>query len=181
MSWSLDELDAKIREISAILAEVPADEWDARYHAEIDRLPLDAKAVVSSVVVLRAMVNSSKQSMKSENFWVKNWEKLATFCTAIGFLLLLLVIAVFIPDPKPFQQLIFRVVLMIFAGAFAAFIPGFLNIESKAAAFSLRAGGALALSIVVYLVNPPALVKQINDDKAGHVTAPSAEIGQPSH
>jgi len=53
---------------------------------------------------------------------------------------------------------IFRVVLSLAGAAFGAILPGFLNIETKVAAFALSAGGALAIFVVIYRINPPNLI-----------------------
>ena len=74
------------------------------------------------------------------------------------FLVAILVIAVFTPDPSRFQVYVFRVVMALAAAAFGATIPGFLKINfplwGKGA---IAAGGALALFVIVYRINPPAL------------------------
>ena len=69
--------------------------------------------------------------------------------------LLLLSIAIFIPNPTEFQLFVFRIVLALAAGAFGALIPGFIEVEFKN---WLRAGGALALFAIVFFLNPPALI-----------------------
>jgi len=78
----------------------------------------------------------------------------------IGFILLLVIIilALFIPEPKPFQSLIFRGTFAIALAGIGAIIPGFLNVNSRYKKFSLRAGGAIAIFIIVWFINPPALI-----------------------
>jgi hypothetical protein len=73
----------------------------------------------------------------------------AVFCTV------LLVVAVLIPDPTPTSMFIFRVVLSIAAGGIGAVIPGLLQVDIP----YVRAGGALALTVVVYFFNPPHLLQ----------------------
>jgi hypothetical protein len=53
--------------------------------------------------------------------------------------------------------LIFRVVLALAAGAFGALIPGFIEVSFRN---WLRAGGAMALFVIVYMINPPALIAE---------------------
>jgi len=88
-----------------------------------------------------------------------------TLVTAVGsglaFLVILLIIAIYIPYPTKFQIFVFRVVLALAAAAFGSVIPGFLKLKlpiSKKALIS--AGGALALFVIVYSLNPPALIKE---------------------
>ncbi|MCZ6654320.1 MAG: AAA family ATPase [Planctomycetota bacterium] len=63
-------------------------------------------------------------------------------------------------DVPPFAMLIFRVVLALAAAGVAATLPGFLEIESNVAEFGLRAGGALAVFVLIYLTNPPVIAQQ---------------------
>ena len=72
-----------------------------------------------------------------------------TFVVALGLLALL------VPYPTPFQYLVFRVVLALAAAGVAAMIPGFLEVRIPKL---LRAGGALAVFVVVYFYNPATLV-----------------------
>jgi len=81
--------------------------------------------------------------------------------TALAFLICLLVIAVFIPEPKPFQIFVFRVVLALAAAGFGATIPGFLKVELPLWKKGLiSATRAIALFVVVYKVNPQELIHQ---------------------
>ena len=73
----------------------------------------------------------------------------------VGFLLLMFGTALFIADPSPFQLLVFRLVLSLAAGGLGAWIPGLIEVRVRP---WLRAGGAMAAFVVVYLVNPPELV-----------------------
>ena len=83
------------------------------------------------------------------------WQIVATGATGIVFVLILLSLAIFFPNPTDFQLFVFRVVLALAAGAFGALIPGFIEVEFRN---WLRAGGALALFAIVFFWNPPALV-----------------------
>ena len=67
---------------------------------------------------------------------------------------LLLGIAFLCPSPTPFQYTVFRIVLALAAAGAAAMIPGFISVEVGAA---VRAGGAIAVFVVVYFFSPAAL------------------------
>jgi hypothetical protein len=86
------------------------------------------------------------------------WEKIAVFVFGLIFVVVLLVMAIAVPNPTEFQLLVFRIVLALAAAGVAAIIPGFLNIESRTALYAVRAGGAMGVFLLVYLVNPPALI-----------------------
>ena len=91
----------------------------------------------------------------SREFMSKRLQQLLAFLFGIIFVIALLALALFVPDPTPFQYIVFRVVLALAAAGVAAMIPGFLQVEIGA---WLRAGGALAVFVVVYFYNPAALV-----------------------
>jgi len=84
------------------------------------------------------------------------WEKIAIFAFGVAFVVLLLVLAIFFPNPTDFQYFIFRTVIALAASGVAALIPGLLHVELPAA----RAGGALAVFILVYQFSPASLVTQ---------------------
>lgn len=58
------------------------------------------------------------------------------------------------PNPTKPQLQVFRVILAISAASFASVIPGFVELETTTH-LTLSAGGAIAIFILVYLVNPP--------------------------
>jgi small-conductance mechanosensitive channel len=90
---------------------------------------------------------------------------IAGWVSGIAFMLLLLGIALFIllrknEEPiSPEAFFIFRVVLALAGAAFALILIGFLEVEAVWASVTIRAGGTLAVFILLYLVNPPALVQ----------------------
>jgi hypothetical protein len=61
-----------------------------------------------------------------------------------------------ISQPNGFQCFILRVVLSLASAAIAAGIPGFINVEIVP---GIRAGGALAVFLLVYAFNPRSLLK----------------------
>jgi HEAT repeat protein len=92
-------------------------------------------------------------------------EVLVAFVSGVVFLLLLLAIAIYLlvrkgtrPVP-PEAMYIFRVVLALAGAAFAAILPGFLNIETKLVAVAVQASGALAVFVLIYRINPPVLLQ----------------------
>jgi len=67
-------------------------------------------------------------------------------------------IAIFIKDPTPFQYTFFRVAMSLAAAGVGAVIPGLIQLEVNQKYLPLiRAGGAIALFVLVYLFNPPKL------------------------
>jgi hypothetical protein len=82
------------------------------------------------------------------------WERPAIFAFGIVFIVLLVILAIFFPNPTPFQFEVFKTVLALAAAGIAALIPGLLNVDLPA----VRATGALAVLILVYKFSPAALI-----------------------
>ena len=78
---------------------------------------------------------------------------------AFGLILVstVLVLAVRFPNPTPFQYNVFRTVLSLAAAGVAAMIPGFINIEWDTTGLLIRAGGTLAIFVIVFFFNPAML------------------------
>ena len=74
------------------------------------------------------------------------------------FILGCIVLAIKFPLPTAFQFFVFRTVLALSAAAGAAAIPGFLSISTDLPGLAIRAGGALAVFVLVYRLNPAALI-----------------------
>ncbi len=79
----------------------------------------------------------------------------------VVFIVVLLVLAVLFPTPTATQFFVFRVVLSLAAAGIGAVLPGLISVNFHKL---VRAGGALALFVIVYLVNPPALVVTADAD-----------------
>lgn len=82
------------------------------------------------------------------------WERMTAFVFGVGFFVVLLAIAIYIPEPSEFQIFVFRVILAAAAAGVGAIVPGLIVVTISA---YVRAGGAIALFVIVYFVNPPAL------------------------
>jgi hypothetical protein len=86
------------------------------------------------------------------------WQLVTGLAIGALFALLILLLVIFIPSPTPTQFFIFRGVFSVSVAAIAAIIPGLLNVESRFQKFSIRATGAIAVFIILWLLNPPALI-----------------------
>jgi hypothetical protein len=93
--------------------------------------------------------------MQTHEFWDKNWQKLTSLVLGAVFVVVLLFIAFLVPDPTTTQWFVFRVVLALAAAGIGAIIPGLIVVNVSKI---IRAGGAIAVFVVVYSVNPPKLV-----------------------
>lgn len=77
----------------------------------------------------------------------------------------LLSIAIFIPRPTNEQMFIFRVVLALAAGGIGGIIPGFFTIQGEVLKLTVQAGGALAVFVFVFLINPPSFATKDTSSK----------------
>lgn len=98
----------------------------------------------------------------------RRWEVIAAFSFGCAFLIAILAIAFYKPNPTAFEYTIYRIVIALAAAGVGAIIPGFLNIRFKS---WLRAGGAVALFIVVYFFAPATM----NTVEEAAVAIPTAD------
>lgn len=84
-------------------------------------------------------------------------ETLEIVLLSLGILLIGvgLVLALIRPNPTPFQLWAFRVVMSLGAACLGSILPGFVELDGKLGELVIRAGGAIALFLLLYLVNPP--------------------------
>jgi formylglycine-generating enzyme required for sulfatase activity len=81
------------------------------------------------------------------------------FVFGVVFVLVLLFLSIAFPNPSPFQEVVFRIILSLAAAGVAAVIPGLINFKFSVGTSSvLRAAGALAVFAIVYFWNPPQSV-----------------------
>lgn len=84
----------------------------------------------------------------------KSQERLVAVILGAVFVAAILIIAIFIKTPTEFQYFVFRSILSISAAGFVAFTPGFIDVTIPKVA---RAGGALAVFLIVYFYSPAVL------------------------
>lgn len=80
------------------------------------------------------------------------------------FVIALIVLAIAFPKPTSFQYGVFRIVLSLAVAGVAAMIPGFIDLKMEPGlGVVIRAGGALAIFVVVYFFNPAQLAIKDSD------------------
>ncbi len=85
----------------------------------------------------------------------KAQERIAVFVFGVVGVIALLVLAIAFPDPSKFQYDVFKIVLALAAAGVAAMMPGFIEVEVPG---WVKAGGALAVFVLVMYKNPAGLV-----------------------
>ncbi len=86
------------------------------------------------------------------------WSTKISIISGLIFILIILILAIFIPNPTSYQIFVFRIILALAAAAFGATIPGFLKLDLPIWKDGLlRAGGAIVIFVIIYMMNPPAM------------------------
>jgi hypothetical protein len=80
---------------------------------------------------------------------------------SVVFLTTMLILIIRFPNPTQSQFFVFRVTLALAAAGIGAIIPGYLGAEGKQNEILFRAGGAILLFVLVYLVDP-GIAKRLN-------------------
>jgi hypothetical protein len=111
-------------------------------------------------------------------------EKIWAACLGVVFVAIILIFNISYPNPTPTQYDAFRTVLAIAAAGIGAILPGFLFVNIKTPMvpwlqLAIRAGGGLALFVLVYFFNPahpitdgPTLRVTTFDPKGQPITNP---------
>jgi hypothetical protein len=103
-------------------------------------------------------------------------QMICAFVFGVGFIIAILVLAIRYPTPTPYQYRVFRIVLSLAAGGVAAMIPGLINVEfNPIAGFLIRAGGAVAVFVIVFFFNPASLVAEAPNTSLSTAPRPSLD------
>jgi hypothetical protein len=106
---------------------------------------------------------------------------IVAFTFGIVFVVALMLVAFAFPNPTSFQYTVFRIVLSLAAAGVAAMIPGFINIEvNRSAELIIRAGGALAVFVIVFFFNPANFALQIESSDRIAARVPTVPDKLPS-
>lgn len=87
----------------------------------------------------------------------KSLERVLAFIFGVAFVAFLVAVALLVPNPTEFQYIVFRIVLALAAAGVAVTFSGFLHITVST---WIKAGGALAVFVIVFFYNPARLVVQ---------------------
>lgn len=116
----------------------------------------EVQRAAQSFIERRFRHMATKKKARS-SFFEENWQQLAAVGCGVLFASVMLIIAIAVPNPTTTQWFIFRVVLALAAAGIGAVLPGLIVVNVSK---FVRAGGAIALFVLVYLSNPPQLVVQ---------------------
>lgn len=109
-------------------------------------------------------------SLPVQGFYVKaasneekqpKWQIITSIVIGCISLIAIVTIALLLPNPTEFQEFIFRGLLALALASIASLVPGFMNLKigtrSSKAYFAIYAGGAIAIFVLIWLVNPPKI------------------------
>lgn len=151
---SLDDFEAEAAELGRQLALLPASQRPERMEAWLNTLPPKRRRLASTLAALQ-VTSLAKDLHMSDR--IPKW---VLYTSACAFLLLLVGVAVFIPNPTAFQVGVFRTVLALAGIPWGAAIPGFLKVEreemSPGSKLAIRATGGFALFLLLYFCSPVA-------------------------
>lgn len=94
---------------------------------------------------------------EAREFMSKKIQTILSYVFGVVFVIVLLVIAFVQPEPSSFQYAIFKTVLALAGAALVVVIPGFIEVTIGN---WLRAGGALAVFVLLYFWNPARLTSE---------------------
>lgn len=153
---------SQIQRIAKLHDKKTADEYEAKYIEE--QLPVYG-------------------FQKEESVKLTHQEKRIGTTTGIAFLIILVVLALFVPNPTSFQEFVFRVLLGLSGAAFASVISGFLTVEGKTQRFAIRAGAGFAVFVIIYAINPPRLLSRdaLPHQGGGTTLSTNAPTGEVHH
>jgi tetratricopeptide (TPR) repeat protein len=80
----------------------------------------------------------------------------AVFVIGVACLIAIVAIAILIPEPSPFAQQVFKVLLALAAAGVGAFLPGTFGYESKLA----KGTGATGLFVLVFVTDPSGIPRE---------------------
>ncbi|MGY6278133.1 hypothetical protein [Methylomonas sp. MgM2] len=123
------------------------------------------------------MATTRKRNPRSKKTDQSRLTLILSFVFGVTFVSILLVLAVYIPRPTQTQFEIFRIVIAIAVAGIAAVVPGFLQLDlTRNKELAVRAGGALAVFVIVYFYSPAHWVAtpekpnvRVGIDKTEHV------------
>lgn len=143
-----------MKKTKVILGFCPSEKALASMQSLV-KLYLDKKQVEELRKLLSDnSITTSGFDEKRKMRMTKSTEKLISFICSLLFVIAIFIVALFIPNPSGFQYTIFRIILALSAGGFAAFFSGFLTVDFSN---KIKAGSGFGVFVIVYILAPAAL------------------------
>lgn len=120
-------------------------------HSARERAEKDTNIKIWGYLDIQKFIDSFKEKV---GYPMGFWEKIFGFVFGVIFIIVLLVITLVIPDPTETQYATFKTILALSAAGIGGILSGFIHVEGKLPQVTVRAGGALALFVIVYFFTP---------------------------
>lgn len=143
-----DEVRLALGLIEEEIRDVPSEERLQFLRSRLASFPAHIQGVVFAAYRIGRDEYMERKEAQEDR------ERRLGFLWGVGFLLLLVIMALFIKEPSLWQYTLFRIILALSAAGFTNYIEGMLNVKWK----FIRAAGPLAVFIIVYFFSPAALV-----------------------
>src|SRR5919205_2872615 len=105
------------------------------------------------------------------------WERLcAVLAAAVGLGVMLYLVVRNEPFRDPNLVVIARIILSLSIAVLGATVPGFLNVDWSARGFAVRAGGALALFVLTFLLTPRIVQQETHGDNSLAVSGTGGSV-----
>ena len=123
-----------------------------------DAEPGALTSVLESASSLKAELVTKRRQIMSDKYVAQSWEKIVAYAVGIGIVATILFLVV---RNEPFQDpnlvVLIRTLLSFATAVLGAIIPGFLRVSWKGRGWMIRAGGAMALFVLTFLMTPRVL------------------------
>lgn len=152
------EIAAIVQELSSEVG-IPEQEQLRKLRDRLKPYPAETQLAIKAAFDYGRATRAEQADIRREQMTERNnqrqhQERRLGFLWGVGFILMLVAIALFVPNPSLYQYTLFRIVLALAAAGFTNYVEGMLNVKWK----FLRAAGPLAVFIIVYFFSPAALV-----------------------
>ncbi|MCH1783507.1 hypothetical protein [Psychrobacter glaciei] len=121
-------------------------------------IPTKAAVLKKDLVDSRLPVSGFESSASADKDWYFYFKEILGI--VFGFIVVIGVswFAIETPEPSTSQFFIMRALFALSLAAIGGLIPGFLSIKTNSKYIIIRATGAIAIFVIVWLINPPALI-----------------------
>lgn len=148
--WNAQRIGVEARSILEGASEVRPEDRLGYIKGRLGGLPTSVcNALEPLVLETEKIVRRETQNLREH---LHTWEKVALFVFGGAFLVLMVLIAWVLPEPKPFQRNVFCTALSISAACIGAILPGLIYVEGKIWSIAIRATGAIAFGVFVALM-----------------------------
>jgi hypothetical protein len=163
--WSSSQLKDWARTLREEARWLPVDQRFEFMKEKLKELPDLARDACEILVFETETYVSHIHAMTDQSTQSSRQREVRFFYAACIFLVLVLLAIFAVPSPTPAQFFVMRLIASCASAAFVAYLPGFIQVQADIKKMGwlengrVRAAGALAVWIIVWESNPPALLR----------------------